>query len=191
MSRDSASKSDFAAIALPLMDQVYTTALHLTRSRHEADDLLQDTYLRAYRFWSQFTPGTNCKAWLLTILHNAFRNRYRERQRDLRTLEFDDAAFAPGSAAGVGEGVGGDPEERVLASLLDAEVESALGHLPPDFLDVIVLVDVQELTYEEAAEAIGCPIGTVRSRLSRGRSLLHDLLRDYARQRGLVKRDPA
>ena len=188
MSGDSASKSEFAAIALPLMDQVYTAALYLTRNRDEADDLLQDTYLRAYRFWGQFTPGTNCKAWLLTILHNAFRNRYRERQRALRTLEFDDAAFAPEST--IGDGAGGDPEDQVFSLLLDAEVESALGQLPPDFLDVIVLVDVQDLTYEEAAGVIGCPIGTVRSRLSRGRSLLHDLLRDYARERGLVKREP-
>jgi len=179
-------KEQFAEIALPLMDQVYTAALYLTRSRENAEDMLQETYLRAYRFWDKFTPGTNCRAWLLTILHNLFRNRYRERWREAKTVEFDEALFDPESVA-IADVKHANPEAELFSASLDGEVESALDRLPPDFLEVIVLIDLQDLTYEEAARALGCPIGTVRSRLSRGRRLLHHMLLDYARDRGLFR----
>lgn len=178
-------REDFAQWALPHMDQVYTASLYLTRNREEAEDLLQETYLRAYRFWHQFTPGTNCKAWLMTILHNSFKNRHRDRYRDRQTVEFNEDAYDDNPAAEVAPS---DPETLVLSHMLDEEVERALKALPIEFLEVIVLVDIQELSYEEAAAAIGCPIGTIRSRLSRGRRLLQAALQEYAKERGYGRR---
>lgn len=180
---EQAKQEAFAAWALPHMDHVHSACLYLTRRKEEAEDLQQETYLRAYRFWHQFTPGTNCKAWLMTILHNTFKNRYRERYRDMRTIEFDESMWE----------VDGDlhdalartnPEELVFSRLLDSQVEAALKALPVEFLEVILLVDIQELTYEEAGAVVGCPIGTIRSRLSRGRSLLRASLTGYAPQHG-------
>ncbi len=144
---------------------------------------MQETFLRAYRFWHQFTPDTNCRAWLMTILHNTFKNRYRERYREQQTVDFDDAIQEAGGS-GRSDGLPANPEEIVLAQLLDSEVEDALRSLPVEFLEVVVLVEIHELTYEEAAKAIGCPIGTIRSRFSRGRRMLQMALRRYAKERG-------
>ena len=185
---DLRKREEFAKWALPLMDQVYTASLYLTHRREDAEELLQETFLRAYRFWHQFAPGTNCRAWLMKILHNNFKNHYRERHREQQTVEFDESAYEPGSAMMV-DGPGGDPQEVVLSQLLDAEVESALRSLPVEFLEAVLLVDMQELTYEEAAVVLGCPIGTVRSRLSRGRRLLHASLQKFARDHGYLRRN--
>ncbi len=176
----------FDLVALPLMDQVFSTALYLTRDRSEAEDLVQETYLRAYRFWDRFEAGTNCRAWLMTIAHNLFRNRYREKQKTQRDIELDESLLNVESQA-VSSGASNDPERLVLSQVLDDEVEQALKALPPDYLEAVLLVDIQELSYEEAATAMECPIGTVRSRLSRGRRLLHKTLLDYAHERGLVR----
>lgn len=180
---DPRKRDEFTTSALPHMDQVYTASLYLTRNKEEAEDLLQETFLRAYRFWHQFTPGTNCRAWLMTILHNTFKNRYRERYREQQTVEFDETLLEPADEARAGI-YRASPETIVLSQLLDTEVQEALQRLPLGFLEVIVLVDIQELTYEEAASAIGCPIGTIRSRLSRARRLLQGALAQYARDRG-------
>ena len=180
-------RGQFDETAVALMDQVYSTALYLARNREEAEDLVQETYLRAYRLlWDSFTLGTNCKAWLMTILHNVFRNRYRDRQREQRTIEYDDNLIDDRHADESGESPSDNPEELVLSRLLDSEIEEALKDLPSEFLAAIVLVDLQELSYEEAADALDCPIGTVRSRLSRGRRLLSESLRGYARERGFI-----
>jgi len=178
-------RQEFAKEALPHMDQVYTAGLYLTRNQDEADELLQETFLRAFRFWHQFTPGTNCRAWLMTILHNTFKNRYRERYREQQTVDFDEAVDTSSSTS---SDAPTNPEELVLAQFLDTEVEESLKSLPVEFLEVIVLIDVQELTYDEAAAAIGCPIGTIRSRLSRGRRLLQGALRQFAKERGYGRR---
>jgi RNA polymerase sigma-70 factor (ECF subfamily) len=180
-------RDEFAYWALPHMDQVYTASVYLTRNKDEADELLQETYLRAYRFWHQFTPGTNCKAWLMTILHNTFKNRYRERFREQRTVEFDESLYEQDSTARI-EQLRHNPEALLLQQLMDSEVEDALRLLPLEFLEVVLLVDIQELTYEEAASALGCPVGTIRSRLSRGRRLLQTALRQYAKERGYPRR---
>jgi len=182
---DLRKREEFAKWALPHMDNVYTAGFYLTRNKQEAEDLLQETFLRAYRFWEQFEIGTNCKAWLMTILHNHFKNRYRERLREQRTVEFDEALYDYDSP-GQGEQ---NPEALVFAQLLDGEIEAALKDLPVEFLEVIVLVDIQEMTYEDAAAALGCPIGTIRSRLSRGRRLLQTALHRYAKERGYGRRD--
>jgi len=185
---DLRKREEFAKWALPHMDHVYSAALYLTRNKQEAEDLLQETFLRAYRFWHQFEIGTNCKAWLMTILHNNFKNRYRDRYREQRTVEFDETVYDHDSAAPA-EQAHANPEALLFAQLLDGEVEAALKELPVEFLEVIVLVDIQELTYEEAAAAFGCPIGTIRSRLSRGRRLLQTALRHYAKERGYGRPD--
>jgi len=182
---DLRKREEFTRWALPHTDHVYTASLYLTRNREEAEDLFQETYLRAYRFWHQFRPGTNCKAWLMTILHNAFKNRFRNRSREDHTIEFDEELY-DGTPAVAAAPL--DPETLVLSQVLADEVESALKSLPLEFLEVIVLVDIQELSYEEAAAAFGCPIGTIRSRLSRGRRLLHGALRSYAKEHGYARR---
>jgi len=180
-------REQFDRIAVPLLDQVYTTALYLARNPDDAQDLVQETYLRAFRFWDRFTVGTNCKAWMLTILHNVFRNRYRDRQRERRTIEYDESFFEDDRrVVDPNDPLRDNPEEEVLARLLDSEVEAALKKLPEDFLTALVLVDIQELTYEEAAAVMECPVGTVRSRLSRARRLLYRELEGYARERGLI-----
>ncbi|HVN84952.1 MAG TPA: sigma-70 family RNA polymerase sigma factor [Candidatus Binatia bacterium] len=175
-------RDHFAEIALPLMDTVYTAAMYLSRNPDDAAELLQDTYLRAYRGWNQFAVGTNCKAWLLTILHNAFRNRYRSQSREPSMVEFDEFAHHVDDQSG-----SRDPSSVLAAQVLDADVEAALRRLPGEFREVVVLIDLQELTYEEAARIVGCPIGTVRSRLARARAVLQKSLRQYAKERGIIR----
>lgn len=186
MTEEAPSSHSFESVAMPLMDQVFSTALYLTRDRDEAEDLVQETYLRAYRFWNRFEAGTNCRAWLMTIAHNLFRNRYREKLKNARDVELDENALERPPTS---DAESDDPERLVMSQVLDEEVERAMRALPSDYLEAVLLVDLQELSYEEAAVAMDCPVGTVRSRLSRGRRLLHKALLDYARDRGLVRRE--
>jgi RNA polymerase sigma-70 factor, ECF subfamily len=186
MSRDpQARRAEFEAEALPHLDQLYSAAFYLCGDRDRGADLVQETILRAFRFFHQFEPGTNCRAWLLTILHNTFRNQYRARRREGGQVDIDE----PAAALEVSEVTGGEsnPETLVLAEMLDQEIVQALGELPDEFRSAIVLVDLQELSYEEGARALGCPVGTIRSRLSRGRRLLGRKLAGYGRQRGFLK----
>lgn len=183
-----ARRAEFETEALPHLDQLFATAFYLCGDRDRAQDLVQESVLRAFRFFHQFEAGTNCRAWLLTILHNTFRNQYRAGRRERRHVDVDDPATArEASEAGAAGGSDSNPEARVLSSLLDEEIAGALGELPEEFRSAIVLVDLQELTYEETARALGCPVGTVRSRLSRGRKALERKLLRYARERGLLK----
>ncbi len=178
----------FSEWALPHMDYIYTASLYLARNRTEAEDLFQETYLRAYRFFHQFTPGTNCRAWLLTILHNVFRNRYRKRQKAGPMLDWDSLTHEyERKLAEEQEKEFTNPEATFFSQLLDSEVEEALKALPEEYRTTLLLVDVEELTYEEAAQALGCPIGTVRSRLSRARRMMQAALREYAREKGYLK----
>ena len=183
MAADGELKARFEASALPLMHHVYTAALYLTHDRAEAEDLLQETYLRAYRSFGRFRAGTNLKAWLFTILYNVLRNRYRHRVVEHRRLDFAPIAEAYGRIAASVEGA---TEDAFFHHLVDGEIERALASLPHDFRAVVLLVDLHELSYAEAAATLGCPIGTVRSRLSRARRLLQVSLHEYARHRGLV-----
>ena len=185
---DGELRARFEASAVPLMHHVYTAALYLTRDPSEAEDLLQETYLRAFRFFHRFEAGTNVKAWLLTILYNVLRNRYRDRVRERERLDAGVVVEAyERLEAAWPDGGRGDPAEVFLHRLPDSEIETALRNLQHEFRAAVVLVDVQELSYGEAARALGCPVGTVRSRLSRGRRLLQVALHDFARQRGLIR----
>jgi len=178
----------FARWALPHKDYMYTACLYLTRHTEEAEDLFQETYLRAFRFFHQFTPGTNCRAWLLTIMHNAFKNRYPQRLRERRTVEFDDTAHQyEKEVLASGEAGRDDPAEVLLSWMVDSEITEALHSLPEEYRSTLLLVNIEELTYEEAAAVLGCPIGTVRSRLSRARRLLRQALATYAQERGYTK----
>ena len=175
-------RASFASEALPHLDQIHTAAVYLCGDPDRASDLVQETYLRAFRFFHQFELGTKCRAWLLTILHNTFRNQYRAQRYARSHVDIDD----PATALEAAEAAGGDdnPETLVLSEMLDQEIVQALGELPEEFRSAIVLIDLQDLTYEEGARALGCPVGTVRSRLSRGRNLLEQKLATYARERG-------
>jgi RNA polymerase sigma-70 factor (ECF subfamily) len=175
---------EFEREALPWLPHVARYALSLTRSDDDADDLVQETYLRAYRSWTQYTVGTECRAWLFRICRNLF---LRTRQRETREVHYDDPdlealAVAAVHASAQQKGYG-DLFMRV--DLSDA-VERALADLPDAFRDAVILVDVQDQSYDTAAQVLGVPIGTVRSRLFRGRRLLQEALLSFARDAGVV-----
>jgi RNA polymerase sigma-70 factor (ECF subfamily) len=184
---EDARRAEFTAVALAYMDQLYSSALHLSRDADQAADLLQETYLRAFRSWHQFKAGTNCKAWLLTILYNAFRSRYRADRNALPLVELDETAYLREADPTV-SATADDPADLLALQVLDGDVQTALARLPEEYRTAVMLVDVHELTYEEAAAVVGSPVGTIRSRLSRGRQLLQAALRGYARERGLLRR---
>jgi RNA polymerase sigma-70 factor (ECF subfamily) len=166
----------FEEEALGLSDQVYRVARHLANSREEADDLVQETYARAFRSWRSYTPGTNLRAWLLRILTNLNIDRGRRSQRapQMQPLEANDYYLYDKLA----ETEGVTDEERVVERLSQDDIVSALAEVPHDFRDVIVLVDIGDFSYQDAAQILDIPIGTVMSRLHRGRRVLKRELAD-------------
>jgi len=160
----------FQAEALGYLDPLYGTALRLTRDPADAEDLVQDTYLKAFRFAGSFERGTNLKAWLFTILHNTYRNRRRHGSRD--PVEIDSEVVEAAADGGQVH----SPEELLLRATIDTDLQAALDALPGHYREAVWLRDVEELTYQEIATALDVPIGTVMSRISRGRRLLHDHL---------------
>ena len=170
----------FEEEALELADQVYNVARRLVSSREEAEDLMQETYARAFRNWQSFEPGTNLRAWLLRILTNLNIDRGRRAQRTpaMQPLEEGDYFLYNRLEAAAGEP--GAAEERVLSRLSQNHVVDALADLPHDFRDVVVLVDIGEFSYAESAQILDIPIGTVMSRLHRGRRMLKKELADVA-----------
>ncbi|HEY7791746.1 MAG TPA: sigma-70 family RNA polymerase sigma factor [Vicinamibacterales bacterium] len=176
-SRPSASTPPAAAArgfedeALSYLDRLYGAALRLTGNAADAEDLVQDTYVKAFRFASRFEPGTNLRAWLFTILHNTARNRRRDAAHDPATADseaVERAADRPADAA--------TPEQLLMRGVMDADLKAALDSLPAAFREAVWLRDVEELSYAEIARAVDVPIGTVMSRISRGRRLLHERL---------------
>lgn len=167
-----AEGSPFEREALACLDSLYGTALRLTANPADAEDLVQDTYLKAFRASDQFQPGTNLKAWLFTILHNTFLNRRRRAVKEPVATETDEIERA--AAALPGDPV--TPEQLLLRGTLDADLQAALDSLPEAFRQAVWLRDVEEFTYAEIAAMVGVPIGTVMSRISRGRKLLYEKL---------------
>jgi RNA polymerase sigma-70 factor (ECF subfamily) len=162
----------FEEEALDLSDQVFRVARHLVGSREEAEDLMQETYARAFRSWRSYTPGTNLRAWLLRILTNLNIDRGRRQQRTPQMTSIDEHGDYYLYDKLV-EGEGEPPnEERVIAKLSQGSIVDALAHVPHDFRDVLVLVDIGEFSYAEAAQILDIPIGTVMSRLHRARRIL-------------------
>ncbi len=177
----------FAREALPWMDDVYRFALSLTRDPTDAEDIVQETYLRAYRSWHTFEEGSDCRRWLFTICRNAFL-RSRERQRHEVAVEDGDADAL--ASVRVHQQMIDDGTDRLLARLdLRPALDEALAALDEPFRSAVVLVDVEDQSYETAAEVLGVPVGTIRSRLFRGRRQLQQKLVQYARDAGIGGRD--
>ncbi len=189
LKRDSSggTRESFEREVLPHLDSIYSMALRLARNREDADDLTQDTVLRAYRFFHQFTPGTNSRAWVLTILFNNFRNGYRKSGREQvcpSEAEFTERLEAESLAA---DQTRSDPEALAFANVMAPELTTALDAIPEEFRAALLLVDVEELSYLEVSAVLSVPVGTVKSRVSRGRSLLREALLNSAQAKG-VKR---
>lgn len=166
--RDQASADAFAADVLGYLAPLYATALRLTRNRPDAEDLVQDTIVKALRFSDGFERGTNLRAWLYTILHNTWRNAHRGRARDPVEVDSDRVEHA----AADGPAALDTPERILLRQSLDVDLQAALDGLPDAFREAVWLRDVEEFSYAEIAEVVGVPIGTVMSRISRGRRML-------------------
>ena len=168
----------FEAEALTYLDSLYRTALRLTRDPADAEDLVQDTYLKAFRAAGRFEPGTNLRAWLFTILHNSVRNRARDRARGRVIIDSETVERATDARAGFtpGAGPGETPETLLLRETLTPDLQAAIDALPDAFRQAVWLRDVEEFSYTEIADMLSIPIGTVMSRISRGRRLLFDRL---------------
>ena len=179
----------FAEEALPWLDAVYRFSLRLTGDVSEAEDLTQDTFLRAYRHWNTYTRGTSARSWLFTIARNAFlRGREtKERRRETFASELDVDVEAIASVETLAEIRADDPERQFFDSFVDAEVDAAVARLPDEFRDAVILSDLEGLSYNEIAAVLDVPVGTVKSRLYRGRRLLARVLRDYATEMGYIR----
>jgi RNA polymerase sigma-70 factor (ECF subfamily) len=180
-----ASRADFEREAMPHLPALYGSALRLCRNEGDAEDLVQETLLRAYRFFDTFEAGTNCKAWLFRILTNTFSNGYRENEREQEILDEVES-----SDANLGQFVSAGPrdtESALLGHMVSKDVEQALATIPAEFRLAVVLADLEDFSYKEIADIMECPAGTVMSRLFRGRKMLQKLLYSYAIEQGIVK----
>lgn len=183
------AKRGFVEEALPHLEAVHRFALRLAAGDDdEAGDLVQETYLRAYRAWEGFRPGTNARAWLFTICRNVF---LRSRERRGRAVEIpvdaDPEVEALAATAGVWEAMNADPERAFFDSFVDADVLREVDRLPEPYREAVVLVDLEGFSYDEAREMLSLPVGTVKSRLFRGRRLLQQALYAYALEMGYVR----
>jgi RNA polymerase sigma-70 factor, ECF subfamily len=181
-------QQEFEVEALPHADILYNYALRMTNNSADADDLVQETFLKAFRFWDKYEKGTNIRAWLFRIMKNSYINRYRRESKEPNTVDYEEVqnfynTIRDDSAES------SDLQESMFGHLLDDDIAIAISRLPEDFRTVVILCDIEGLTYEEIAEFLAVPLGTVRSRLHRGRSLLRTGLMKYAKQRGYTGKD--
>lgn len=179
---------DFEREAVPHMDALYNFALKMTGDSDEADDLVQETYLKAFRFFDKFEKGTNCKAWLFRIMKNTYINKYRKETKEPDKVDYEDVEnfyenVKPSSTDSA------HLEKDIYDNLLDDELSEAINSLPEDFKTVVILCDIEGFTYEEIADFIDVPVGTVRSRLHRARKMLFTKLQKYASERGYISKD--
>lgn len=184
LSREELEKqNDFQEEIIPHLDAMYNFALRLTSEPNDAEDLVQDTIVKAYRFFSSYEKGTNAKAWLFRIIKNSYINNYRKQSKQPSQVDYDEVAtFYETIRAGRTDT--SDLENRMFRQLIDDDISNALEKLPEDFRTVVLLCDVESFTYEEISNMLDVPIGTIRSRLHRGRNLLKAELLDYAEERG-------
>lgn len=184
LTRDELQKQkDFDEEIIPHMDALYNFALRLTTDPNDAEDLVQDTIVKAYRFFSSYEKGTNAKAWMFRILKNSFINNYRKSSKKPNQVDYDEVSSYYESIRAESTDTS-DLENLMFRELMDDDVTIALSRLPEDFRTVVMLCDVEGYTYEEIANMLDVPIGTIRSRLHRGRNLLKTELIEYAKQRG-------
>ncbi len=181
-------QKEFEAEAYPHKNILFNFALRTTGDKDDAHDLLQETFMKAFRFWDKYEKGTNIRAWLFRIMKNSYINRYRKETREPGMVDYDDVEnfydlIRDDSTDS------NNLQKRMYSNMLSDEVIEALQSLPEDFRTVVILCDIEELTYDEISEFLNCPIGTVRSRLHRGRKMLQEKLHDYAKDRGIVTDD--
>src|SRR5712691_10697446 len=182
------SSWDFDSQVMPYLDSLYNTAYRMTRSAEDAEDLVQETYFKAYKYYDKFEEGTNLKAWLFKILKNTFINNYRKKKLEPRSVDFAEIedSFERIVRRDNSEQPA-DPESEFFIGVLDDDVKKALDSLPYDYRMVVILADLEDFSYKEIAEILDCPVGTVMSRLYRGRKLLQKNLMSYAVEQGVLQ----
>jgi len=183
-------RAEFEEVALPFMDALFNLALNLTRNRKDAEDLVQEAYLRAFRFFDSYQPGTHIKAWLFRILRNSFINRYRAKKVRPEEVDFTKIESAYEQAVDeefLRKSRPPSPEAAVMEQVLDEEVQQAITDLPEEYRSVVLMALVEEMSYKEIAAAMSIPLGTVMSRLHRGRKMLQTSLLEYVRRKGIVR----
>ncbi|HXT23135.1 MAG TPA: sigma-70 family RNA polymerase sigma factor [Thermoanaerobaculia bacterium] len=179
---------DFEAAAMPYLDPLYNAAYRMARNPQDAEDLVQETYLKAYKYYDKFEEGTNLKAWLFKILKNTFINSYRKKQQAPPKADFADIEESFESIVRDDAGQQSlTPEEELLEKVLDEDVQRAIEELPHDYRMVVLLADLEGFSYKEIADILEIPVGTVMSRLYRGRRLLEEALLKYARGHGYIR----
>lgn len=186
-----ADPATFADAAMPLMDQLYSAALRMTRNATDAEDLVQETYLKAFRGYERFEEGTNLKAWMYRILTNSYINRYRAKQRRPDETDLSDVEdmYLYRRLGGEQSDVGTSAEEAFLSTVTDNSVKAAIEAIPENFRIAVLLADVEGFAYKEIAEILDVPIGTVMSRIHRGRKALEKELHGFAGERNLLPDD--
>lgn len=192
---DQVKKREFEDIFLPLLDNLYNIALRMTRNVADAEDLVQEAYLKAFRFFHRFERGTNARAWILTILTNTFRTRYRKKKQEPDMVDFQaienfclaDELVKEITASDKSEARGAEAVTEMLKDYVSDDVINALENVPEQFRLAVLLSDVEGFSYQEIAEILNVSVGTVKSRIFRGRKILQKQLWDFARERGILK----
>jgi len=179
-------QADFNEEIIPHLDALYNFGLRLTSDPNDAEDLVQDTIVKAYRFFSSYEKGTNAKAWLFRILKNSYINNYRRKSKRPQEVDYDEVATFYETIRAERTDTS-DLEDTMYRELIDDDITKALDEIPEDFRTVVLLCDVEDFTYEEIANMLDVPIGTIRSRLHRGRNLLKAQLLEYADERGYIE----
>jgi len=181
--------SEFEQVALVHIDSVYNVALRMTKNKSDGEDLVQETYLKAFRFFNKFQAGTNCKAWLLKILTNLFNNKYRQRIKEPPQVSYDEVEedFLYSRLLKETLEPNENPEQILFSQIVEDDVKKVMDHLPEEFRMAVILSFIEGCSYKEIAEIMDSNIGTVKSRLHRGRMMLQKSLYEYGKKRGFVK----